>query len=111
MRFIFLAALLVAGIAKSETLCESYADFAKSIMSARQDGQPMQVYIELVESIYGEDSDTDLSKESKKAMLEINRQVVIDAYSSPQMLTYSMKQRVINEFQNKAYLTCYKYAK
>lgn len=79
---------------KSSTdgLCTSVSTTAAEIMKARQNGVPMSKLIEIF----------------KKDDAAIFRRLTISAYESPRYSTESIQEKSIQDFENKAFLDCYK---
>lgn len=76
----------------SDELCASVSTTAAEIMKARQNGVAMSKLIEIF----------------KKDDAAIFRRLTISAYESPRYSTESMQEKSIQDFENKAFLDCYK---
>ena len=76
----------------SDGLCSSVSTTAAEIMKARQNGVAMSKLIDLF----------------KKDDAAIFRRLTISAYESPRYSTESMQEKSIQDFENKAFLDCYK---
>lgn len=72
--------------------CTLWAQYAATVMQARQSGAAMSKIM----SIATDNGSIDPMK----------KQIVIDAYESPQMSVESNQERMTREFENKYYLAC-----
>ena len=76
----------------NDGLCSSVSTTAKEIMKARQNGVAMSKLIEIF----------------KKEDAAIFRRLTISAYESPRYSTEAMQEKSIQDFENEAFLDCYK---
>jgi hypothetical protein len=76
--------------------CKSLEKFARSIMKARQSDIPMS---KVYESIKSEDN-----PQLEQAL----QQMVVDVYSLPSFSSQQMKEKMINDYGNQAFLECIK---
>ena len=90
---IVIAMLVFASISYADEGCNSIANLAGAIMSARQDGVPMQ-------DIMDKSNDVHLNK-----VVEL---LAIEAYDSPKYLTEAFKRSAVTEYKNQIYLLCIK---
>lgn len=88
--FSFAAGQAVAG----QGSCEVIGILAKSVMSARQGGVPMQ-------DVLGHGGDS-------KEVDELTRLLAIAAYEQPRFSSKDYQDRATTEFQNQMYLACMK---
>jgi len=77
--------------------CGLLANMSEIIMTGRQEGVPMEKYIE---------SSRDFSE-----LYEINKKLVIDAYEISRQSSKAMKKKTIEEYRDKTYLACLKFPK
>ena len=80
------------GKAKDDGICTSLSTTSAEIMKARQNGVPMSKLMEIF----------------KKDDVAILRRLTIEAYESPRYSTEGMQEKSIQDFENKAFLDCYK---
>ena len=90
-KLILIAALTLSTAVKADTdTCEEIENFARTIMSNRQSDVSLVSMIKVV-------------KDNK-----LGKKMVIDAYESPMFNGKAYKDKTINEFANKWYMTCIK---
>lgn len=86
---------LIAGSASADQgSCDAIGILAKSVMSARQGGVPMQ---DILSNGVG-----------SKKVSELTRLLAMAAYDQPRFSTEEHQERAITEFQNQMYLACLK---
>lgn len=97
------AALLTAALlfapaqpasAADDTTCESLAEFAETIMTARQRGLTLSSALEL------------LNDAKFERIRDLLRTIVIQAYEAPLWSTEENKTKAIGEFRNEVHLAC-----
>ena len=90
MKKLILIAALTLSTAVQANTCEEIENFARTIMDNRQSGVSLVSMIKVV-------------KDHK-----LGKKMVIDAYESPIFNGKAYKDKTINEFANKWYMTCIK---
>jgi 3-hydroxyisobutyrate dehydrogenase-like beta-hydroxyacid dehydrogenase len=97
MKHLILAAMLLAPAVNAseptkQDLCKSFATYAETVMTARQNGATLVKMLDIA------------------ADSEIAQAIIIDAYQSPSYSTDKYKTNAAVEFSNKVLLTCLKVA-
>ena len=77
------------------SLCETFSDYAKNVMTARQEGASIARLIKIVNSPDPEDGG-------------VMQQIVIDAYDHPKLSLEENKREAIKDFENEIYIQCIK---
>ncbi len=82
-------------MASANSFCKAYSQFARVVMTERQNGGSMAKLMDMDMSRMGENAD-------------IAQRVIIEAFEEPRWETQERKRNAIVDFENQAHLVCVK---